>query len=139
MSKLVRFGVSMDAELLSAFDRIIERKGYENRSEALRDLVRQAIVESKLASAEEAAVAALCLVYDHRAGEVEAKLTRLQHAHADRIISSLHVHLDAQRCLEVVVLRGPAGELQAVSHKMMAAHGVRDGQVVMTAAGDLVK
>ncbi|HRX83893.1 MAG TPA: nickel-responsive transcriptional regulator NikR [Phycisphaerae bacterium] len=135
MTHLLRFGVSMDAELLAAFDQLISRKGYANRSEALRDLVRDAIVETQWANADEPTVAALCMVYDHHQAELSAKLTALQHDFTEHIISTLHVHLDHRHCLEVVVLRGPAGELKQFSDRMLATRGVKHGQLVMTGTG----
>jgi CopG family nickel-responsive transcriptional regulator len=107
MTELLRFGVSMDAELLAAFDLLITRKGYSSRSEAIRDLVRDAIVKSQGADATQSTVAALCMVYDHHAPELTNRLTSLQHDFNHEIISTLHVHLDHRHCLEVIVLRGP--------------------------------
>ena len=136
MPQLLRFGVSMDAELLSAFDLLISRKGYANRSEALRDLVRDAIVQSQWASRGEPTVAALCMVYDHHAHDLAAKLTGIQHDYTDHIVSSLHVHLDARHCLEVIVLRGLAGDLQSFADRVLAIRGVKHGQLVMTTTGE---
>jgi CopG family nickel-responsive transcriptional regulator len=135
MTHLLRFGVSMDAELLAAFDQLIARKGYANRSEALRDLVRDAIVESQWASGDKPTVAALCMVYDHHHSDLSARLTALQHDFTDRIVSSLHVHLDHRHCLEVIVLRGPAGALQSFADRVLAIRGVKHGQLVMTGTG----
>ncbi len=135
MSHLVRFGVSMDAELLSAFDHLIERKGYANRSEALRDLAREAVVSARWADKVEPTVAALCLVYDHHLHELSAKLTSLQHDFKHDIASTLHVHLDHRYCLEVIILRGPAGDVQAFADRIIALRGVKHGKLVMTATG----
>lgn len=136
MSETLRFGVSMDADLLAAFDDLISRKGYANRSEALRDLVRDAIVKSHAASADALTVAALCMVYDHHQPDLSAKLTSLQHDFNDRIVSTLHVHLDHHHCLEVIILRGPAGSLQTFADKLLAIRGVKHGELVMTGSGE---
>lgn len=135
MTHLLRFGVSMDAELLAAFDQLITRKGYANRSEALRDLVRDAIVENQWSDGRAPTVAALCMVYDHHQSDLAAKLTSLQHDFTDRIVSTLHVHLDHRHCLEVIVLRGQPGELKTFSDRMLATRGVKHGQLVMTGTG----
>lgn len=135
MSELLRFGVSMDAELLTAFDQLIDRKGYANRSEALRDLVRDALVKTQWASRNEPTMAALCMVYDHHTRELSAKLTAIQHDFATHIVSTLHVHLDTRYCLEIIVLKGRAGELENFADRMLATRGVKHGQLVMTTTG----
>ncbi len=135
MTHVLRFGVSMDAELLAAFDLLISRKGYANRSEALRDLVRDAIVETQWANRAEPTVAALCMVYDHHQADLAAKLTAFQHDFTDHIVSTLHVHLDHRHCLEVIVLKGPAGELQGFADRVLATRGVKHGQLVQTGTG----
>ena len=136
MAELSRFGVSMDAELLSAFDALIEKKGYANRSEAFRDLVRDEIIKTKWTESNEPTIAALCMVFDHHMRELSSKLTSAQHEHNEQVISSLHVHLDHNHCLEVVVMKGLAGELQEFSNRMLAIKGVKHGQLVMTATGE---
>ncbi len=138
MGSLVRFGVSMDAELISAFDHLIERKGYVNRSEAIRDLVREALIKTQWDRSAAPAVAALCLVYDHGTYDLARRLVECQHKHAHQIVSALHVHLDAQDCLEVVVLRGPGNELQRLADHLISTRGVKHGQLVMTASGKAI-
>ena len=136
MSELLRFGVSMDTELLSAFDLSIKRKGYANRSEAIRDLVREALVESQWTSPEEPTVAALCMVFDHHTPDLATKLTNIQHDHGDRIVSTLHVHLDHRHCLEIIVLKGPSSDLRTFADKMLSIRGVKHGQLVMSTTGE---
>lgn len=135
MTQLLRFGVSMDAELLAAFDQLISQKGYANRSEALRDLVREAIVRSQPTTSREPTIATLCMVYDHHLPELASKLTALQHDFTHQIVSTLHVHLDHDHCLEVIVLRGPAADLHAFADRMLATRGVKHGQLVVTGTG----
>ena len=111
-SELVRFGVAMDNDLLDRFDALIARRGYATRSEALRDLVRGALVEAHL-EADGPAVATLTLVYDHHVRELSERLTEMQHDLGEHVVSTLHVHLDHDHCMEVIVLRGPAARCMA--------------------------
>jgi CopG family nickel-responsive transcriptional regulator len=136
MAEVVRFGVSMDAELLAAFDRLIERKQYDNRSEAIRDLVREAISQSRWQSDDGVAVAALCMVYSHSSHDLTRRLTRLQHEHVSEVISTMHVHLDHDDCFEVMVLKGRVREIQALADKVMATRGVRHGQLIVAVGPD---
>jgi CopG family nickel-responsive transcriptional regulator len=129
---LVRFGVAMDGELLQRFDDHITQKGYANRSEALRDLVRADLVNAHL-KRDGLAVATLTLVYDHHVRELSEKLTDMQHDLGEHVVSTLHVHLDHDHCLEVIVLRGPAGLLQAAADRLLATKGVEHGRLVATA------
>ena len=135
MAQTVRFGVSMDAELLAAFDTLLARKGYPNRSEAIRDMVRDAIVETEWDADEKPTVAVLCLVYDHDASGLASRLTAVQHEHVREITATLHVHLDARNCLEVLVLRGPPAKLRHLADQLTATRGVKHGQLVMTTTG----
>jgi CopG family nickel-responsive transcriptional regulator len=135
MAKLVRFGVSMEDGLLAAFDAMIAAKGYANRSEAVRDLVRQQLVRDQWQAGRSPAVGALCLVYNHHVRDLSNHLTEMQHSHVSQIVSTLHVHLDHDNCLEVLVLRGKAAELQSLSDKLIATRGVKHGQLVMTTSG----
>ena len=106
MSDLVRFGVSIDERLLQRFDALVAEMSYVNRSEALRDLIRNALVEDQWKAGDTEAIGTVTLVYDHRAHDLADKLTDHQHSHHEEIVSTLHVHLDARYCLEVIVLRG---------------------------------
>jgi len=132
MAEVVRFGVSMDAELLAAFDHLIERKQYDNRSEAIRDLVREAITQQRLQQGDGVAVAALCMVYNHKSRDLTHKLTSLQHEHVAKVISTMHVHLDHDDCFEVMVLRGRVRELQTLADKVVATRGIRHGRLILT-------
>jgi len=135
MAQLARFGVSMDAELLAAFDALITRKGYGSRSEAIRDMVRDSIVQSGWEDDAGPTVAALCLVYDHKARDLPRRLAALQHEHTGQIMATLHIHLDARNCLEVTVMRGKPGKLRRIGDQMIATRGVKHGRLVMTTAG----
>jgi CopG family nickel-responsive transcriptional regulator len=135
MAEIVRFGISMDDRLLANFDKLIEGKGYSNRSEAVRDLIRNALVEEQWANADEEAVATVSLVYDHHTRELSDKLTEHQHSHHREIVSALHVHLDAHHCLEVVVLKGKAGEIRHLAEELIGTKGVKHGRLMTTTTG----
>ena len=135
MSSTVRFGVSMDADLLSEFDEFCRVRGYDTRSEALRDLIRDALVED-MGSHETAMVAGtLTLVYDHHKSDLTQRLTAAQHDAHDLILATLHVHLDHHNCLEVLALRGPSGAVKALADQILAVKGVKHGKFVLTATG----
>ena len=102
MGNTVRFGISLDDKLLQNFDQLIERKSYRNRSEAIRDLIRASLVEEICGYEDQESVGTVTLVYNHHVRDLSDKLTEHQHSHHDQIISSLHVHLDAHNCLEVL-------------------------------------
>lgn len=135
MSELVRFGVSMDNRLLKQFDQQIERKGYVNRSEAVRDLVRNALVEDQWTNSDEETVGTVTIVYDHHTRDLADKLTEHQHSHHNAVVSALHVHLDAHNCLEVIVLKGKAGEVRNIADELIGAKGVKHGKLVSTTTG----
>ncbi len=136
MGETVRFGVSIDDKLLDSFDRLIDRKGYMNRSEAIRDLIRGALVELKWEAGEEETVGTVTLVYNHHVRDLSDKLTEQQHLHHGEIVSALHVHLDAHNCLEVLVVRGKAREVKRIADELIGVKGVKHGKLVMTTAGE---
>jgi CopG family nickel-responsive transcriptional regulator len=135
MSQVTRFGVSLEEGLLAQFDRVITRKGYTNRSEALRDLIRESLVREQWEAGTEEAVGTVTLVYSHDVHDLADKLTDLQHAHYRAIVSTLHVHLDPHHCLEVLVLRGKAKELKAIADRLIGTRGVKHGTFSATAEG----
>ncbi len=135
MSELVRFGVSMDSKLLTAFDELIERKGYANRSEAIRDLLRNELVRVEWENEEQETVATVTLVYSHEVRELADKLLAIQHEHHRLVVSALHVHLDSHNCLEVLVLRGKAGLVRQIAERLVSTKGVRHGKIAMTTTG----
>jgi len=137
MSNVVRFGVSIDERLLGHFDDYIAKKAYVNRSEALRDLIRAALVDEQWNAGEGEAVGTVTLVYDHHSRDLGDKLTHHQHSHHHEVISALHVHLDADHCLEVVVLRGSAGEVKRIADELIGTRGVKHGKFVATTAGEI--
>ena len=133
MAELERIGVSLDKDLLADFDKLIARQGYQSRSEAIRDLVRQQLSQERLADPKTEAVAAVFLVYDHHAANLAEKLIAIQHSHLLQAISSLHVHLDHHDCLEVIVLRGRVAEINRVGENILSMKGVKLGRVNLVA------
>lgn len=138
MSELVRFGVSMDERLLKALDDLVEHRGYANRSEAIRDLVRAEQVRDAWEGGNDEVVGTLTLVYDHHVRELNERLVNLQHEHHDLVHSTMHVHLSHRSCLEVIVLHGKAERVRVLSDRLIAARGVKHGQLVATTGTDLV-
>jgi CopG family nickel-responsive transcriptional regulator len=134
MSQIERIGVSLEKELLSKFDKLIAKQGYQSRSEAIRDLVRQQLSDEQVGDPKAKAVAAVILVYDHHSTKLMEKLTSLQHSHLLQTISAMHIHLDAHECLEVVVLRGRVGEIKKTAENIVSLKGVRLGRINFVAA-----
>jgi CopG family nickel-responsive transcriptional regulator len=130
-----RFGVSMDAELLRHFDRLSQRKGYKTRSEAIRDLVRQAIVQEEWEAADAEVVGAVTIVYDHHRHDLVDALQELQHHAHDAVICNTHVHLDARNCLENIVLKGRSGAVRRLADQLISTKGVKHGGLVSTTTG----
>jgi len=139
MTDLARFGISIDQPLLDKFDALIARKGYVNRSEAIRDLIRNALVEDAWQQDEGPTVGTVTLVYDHHTRDLSDKLTEQQHSHHDAIVSALHVHLDAHHCLEVVVVRGEARDVRRLADELIGTKGVKHGKLVTTTTGKELK
>jgi len=137
MSNVVRFGVSIEERLLERFDELIAEKAYVNRSEALRDLIRASLVDEQWSVGDAEAVGTVTLVYDHHAHDLSDKLIDHQHIHHHEIVSTLHVHLDAEHCLEVVVLRGVAREIKHIADELIGTKGVKHGKFVATTTGDI--
>jgi CopG family transcriptional regulator, nickel-responsive regulator len=134
MKKLVRFGVSLDQKLLRAFDRHIQGRRYTNRSEALRDLIRDNLVGQEW-DEDKPTVGTLTFVYDHHVRDLTAKLTDIQHDYQGLILSGMHVHLDHDHCLEVLVVKGKGSEIQHVADAIISVKGVKHGKLAMTTTG----
>lgn len=135
MADLTRFGISIDDRLLQRFDEMTRQKGYINRSEAIRDLIRAALVEDQWARGDEEIVGTVTLVFDHHTRDLSDKLTEQQHTHHDAIVSTLHVHLDAHHCLEVVVVRGKARDVKRLADELIGTKGVKHGKLVTSTTG----
>jgi len=135
MADIVRFGISIKEDLLLRFDGLIAEKGYVNRSEAIRDLIRSSLVENDLSHGEEEAIGTISMVYDHHTRDLADKLTDHQHSHHKEIISALHVHLDHHHCLEVVIAKGCAREIKKLADELIGTKGVKHGKLMMTTTG----
>jgi CopG family transcriptional regulator, nickel-responsive regulator len=132
MSQLSRVGVSLDSDLLDRFDKFIAEKGYESRSEAFRDLIRDRLVGTAVVATQAPVVGTVTLIYDHHARLLPKKLADLQHEHHEVVISTLHAHLDHHTCLEVVLLRGKSRDVQQLADKLISTKGVRHGRLVIS-------
>ena len=135
MSKIARFGVSIDSQLIKKFDSLIGRKGYATRSEAIRDMIRDTLVEQEWEAGKRETVGTITLVYNHHTRELEHALTDMQHKSFHQIISTLHVHLDAHNCLEVLVVKGGSREIKKIADRLIGTRGVKHGKLTMTTTG----
>lgn len=138
MPQLSRTGVSLEEDLLKEFDQLIARRGYQNRSEAIRDLIREALL-SEIIHSNQPVVGTLTLVYDHHVPNLSEKLTAAQHSAGAMVLAATHVHLDQHYCLEVIIMKGRAQEIQKIADRMLALRGVDLGKLVLTNSGKAIK
>lgn len=138
-SDLVRFSVAMPEELLMRFDELVARRGIaKNRSEMVRDLVREALIEDETELVGTEVMGTLTIVFDHHASDVQETLHGIQHAHLGLIISTTHVHLDERNCLEVIILRGETFQVRLVADQILGTKGVKNGGLVLTTTGQMI-
>ena len=135
MSELSRIGVAIDSDLLAKFDALIAKRGYTNRSEAFRDLIREELIEKAWESPDSKVVGTVTIVYDHHVRLLNEKLTDLQHEFYHHILSTLHVHLDHDNCLEVLVVQGKAAEVKKIADSLISTKGVKHGRLTTTTSG----
>ncbi len=135
MPELARIGVAIGDDLLQQFDKLIAKRGYANRSEAFRDLVRNELVNELAVSAGAEVCGSITLIYDHHARALLDKLSDLQHRYYATVLSSIHVHLDHDNCLEVILVRGKSALVQKLANTLIAMKGVKHGRLVLTASG----
>jgi len=135
MAELARIGIAIPEDLLEEFDRLIEKRGYGIRSEAVRDLIRKELVDEISASPNSEVYGTVTLIYDHHARLLLDKLTEIQHQYHEAIISSLHVHLDHDNCLEVILVRGKSTLVQKLANALIATKGVKHGRFMLTTSG----
>ena len=135
MDDIVRFGVSMDSSLLKQFDKYINQKGYANRSEAIRDLIRSNLVEEEWKVGKGETVGTITIIYNHHKRELTDTLTNIQHKYHASMISTMHVHLDSHNCLEVLVVKGKAREIKIVADRLIGTKGVIHGKLTTTTLG----
>ncbi len=138
MPQLTRTGVSIETDLLDQFDRVIAKRGYKNRSEAIRDLIRESLV-SEAVDKNKPVVATLSMIYDHHRPKLSDKLNEIQHHSHGNVMAATHVHLDEDNCLEVVIMRGRSGEVKHLANHMLAMGGVKHGKLVLTTTGKDLK
>lgn len=134
MSRLVRFGVSLDDELLRKFDDYISQKNYTNRSEALRDLIREELVQKEWDAGDDVA-GAITLIYDHHRRTLLNKIISLQHDFQEVIISTQHVHLDHDNCLEIIAVRGRPQQVRRLAETLRSVKGIKHGTLSMSSTG----
>ena len=135
MDDVVRFGVSMDSSLLKQFDKYINQKGYANRSEAIRDLIRNNLVEEEWKAGTGETVGTITIIYNHHKRELTDTLTNIQHKYHASMISTMHVHLDSHNCLEVLVVKGKAREIKIVADRLIGTKGVIHGKLTTATLG----
>ncbi len=138
MSELIRFGISIEDTLLEKFDRLIQERNYSNRSEAIRDLIRNELVQEQWQDSETEAVGTITIIYDHHVRDLTQVLTRVQHDFNEQIISTLHVHLDHHHCLEILAVKGQTKIIRKIADKLISLKGVKHGKLVMTTQGERV-
>lgn len=134
MTELRRFGVSIDEDLLEEFDELVDHKGYGNRSEAIRDLIREELIKKEW-SEDEQVVGVITLLYDHHARGLSDKLTELQHESHDLVISTTHVHLDRDNCLEFLAVKGRGSEVRDLTDRLVSLKGIKHGELTGTSTG----
>lgn len=132
---LKRFSISLDEKLLDQFDNYIRPRGYSNRSEAVRDLIRKVLVNEEWAQDSEV-VGVVSIVYNHHQPQLQEKITELQHKYHHAITSSTHVHMDHHNCLEVTIVKGRASQVRELAEQLIALRGVKDGNLAMSSTGD---
>ena len=134
MTDLLRFGVAIPADLLEQFERMIAQKGYRNRSEAIRDLIRDQLVAEAIEHDHVEMIGTVTVVYNHHIRQLATRLTAFQHEHYGEVIATLHVHLDADNCLEVLVVRGTSEAIRRIADQLIGTKGVAHGKLTMTSA-----
>ncbi|MDQ3132005.1 MAG: nickel-responsive transcriptional regulator NikR [Acidobacteriota bacterium] len=133
MSDIIRFGVSIDQNLLENYDRLIAERGYATRSEALRDLIRETLIQQKIEiESEIQALGSLTLVYDHHARNLSQEMGNLQHKFHETILSVMHLHVSHDDCLEIIALRGVVSEIVALANGLLSLKGVKNGKLFLT-------
>jgi len=135
LPNLIRFGISMDKDLLARLDHEIVKRGYPNRSEAIRDLIRNQLVELDWSQDEEEVAGTITIIYNHHVKGLSDLLLELQHEHHDMIVSVMHVHLEHDHCLEVMVIKGPASQARELAGRLIGVKGVKHGKLTITSTG----
>ncbi len=139
MGQTIRFGISLDSELLEKFDKLCAERCYQTRSEAIRDLIRKDLVQKEWEDLNKEVTGTLTLIYDHHKSDLAQKLIDIQHHFLNIIIASLHVHIDEHNCMEVLVLRGRVKEIKEAAQKLGATKGVKHSQLSLSTTGKELK
>jgi CopG family nickel-responsive transcriptional regulator len=133
LSELVRFGVSIDQDLLENFDRLNAERNYSTRSEALRDLIREALIQQKIeADSETKVLGSLTLVYDHHARNLAQEMGEIQHDFHDNILSVMHLHVSHDDCLEIIAVSGIVARIVELANKLLSLKGIKNGKLFLT-------
>jgi CopG family nickel-responsive transcriptional regulator len=131
MGRVARFAISIDEKLLEKFDNFIEKKGYVSRSEAIRDLIRNALIEESIGEDREV-FGTITIVYDHHQKELTDRITEIEHSYLKNIISTMHIHIDHNHCLETIAVRGKASKIKELADRIITLKGVKHGKLVVT-------
>lgn len=139
MSDVIRFGVSIDHDLLENYDRLIAERGYATRSEALRDLIRDALIQQKIEMrTDAAALGSLTLVYDHHASNLLTEMSEIQHDYHDLILSVMHIHVSRDDCMEMIALRGTVAAIVKLANRLLSLKGVKNGKLFLTLPSSVI-
>ncbi len=139
MSDIIRFGVSIDQDLLENYDRLIAERGYATRSEALRDLIREALIQQKVElNSRTQALGSLTLVYDHHASNLLEEMTQIQHNFHELILSVMHIHVSHHDCMELIALRGVVAEIVNLSNSLLSLKGIKNGKLFLTLPSSVI-
>jgi len=135
METVTRFSISVNSELLKKYDFLLKKIGYSNRSEAIRDLIRERLAQEEWQDSQKKVVAVLSLVYNHQTRELTEVLNRIQHRHVEAVISSIHIHRYEHNCLDVIILKGSASQVEKIAHELITTRNVKHGQLIKTTTG----
>jgi CopG family nickel-responsive transcriptional regulator len=139
MSEFMRFSVAMPEDLLVQFDNLVARRGLaKNRSEVIRDLVRETLVDEQWDDPDAEIVGTLTMVFNHHASDLQNKLDHVQHDNYDKIISTTHIHLDSHNCLEVIIMRGRSADVREIAESILGIKGVKHGRLTATTTGEFL-
>ncbi len=131
MANVVRFGISIDDKLLSKFDEYIDRKGYVSRSEAIRDLIRDGLIQESIGEDKDV-FGTITIIFDHHQGDLEERITTIEHSYLNNIISTMHIHLDHHHCMEAIAVKGKASVIRELADKIITLKGVKNGKLAVT-------
>jgi CopG family transcriptional regulator, nickel-responsive regulator len=138
VGKLTRFSVSLESDLLDRFLRMARKRGWDNRSEAVRNVMRDSLVREEWRGDDEI-VGTITIVYDHHKRELTDRLTNIQHDHHDAVLAATHIHLDHDNCLEMIAVRGTSTQVQKIADTLIGTRGVKHGKLIATTTGKKLK